>query len=251
MKQKEKCCLRSAVCGLMALLCLLSTSGFAVAASSEASLESSEEARLDFIERIIALAEQKYDETNGRAQKAAGKSDIYLCKNFTTYLFRENRDAFRIAEYPEVPLVIPDNQPKEDCKPYVYGIEWKDIPAEEGNPFEMAASFRYDESLTKKENEENAREFLKQAQRGDFFQMAAKYYYGVGAHSMIIIGDYDEATDTIRWTDSNMKGESRGGVRYGYVQYDAEKDIDWFVDAFCRKKYGATLYRLRDDIIYK
>ena len=26
-------------------------------------------------------------------------------------------------------------------------------------------------------------------------------------------------------------------------------EIDWFVDAFCRKKHGATIYRLRDDII--
>jgi len=35
------------------------------------------------------------------------------------------------------------------------------------------------------------------------------------------------------------------------VQYDAQKDIDWFVDAFCRKKYGATIYRLRGDIIFR
>ena len=48
-----------------------------------------------------------------------------------------------------------------------------------------------------------------------------------------------------------MKGEKRGGDRYGYVQFNANKEIDWFVDAFCRKKYGATIYRLRDDIIYK
>ena len=40
------------------------------------------------------------------------------------------------------------------------------------------------------------------------------------------------------------------GIRYGKVQFDAEKDIDWFVDAFCRSKYGATIYRLRDDIVY-
>ncbi len=33
-------------------------------------------------------------------------------------------------------------------------------------------------------------------------------------------------------------------------KYDAVKPIDWFVDAFCRKKYGATIYRLRDDIVY-
>lgn len=209
------------------------------------------EVRQDFIERIIDLAQVKYKETGGKAQRAASGSDIYVCKNFTTYLFRENREDFRMAEYPEVSLVIPDNQTKEDCEPYVYGVEWKDIPASEGNPFEEAAAFRYDADLSKEENVQAARAFMQQAKRGDFFQMAANYYYGIGAHSMIIIGDYDAATDTIRWTDSNMKGEKRNGERYGYVQFDAEKEIDWFVEAFCRKGYGATLYRLRDDIVYK
>ena len=32
-----------------------------------------------------------------------------------------------------------------------------------------------------------------------------------------------------------MRGATRNGERYGYVQYDAVKEIDWFVDAFCRK----------------
>ena len=86
--------------------------------------------------------------------------------------------------------------------------------------------------------------------RGDYFQMAADYYYGVGAHSMLFIADYDPETDSVHWADSNMKGKSVNGVRYAYVQYDAVKPIDWFVDAFCRKKYGATIYRLRDDIVY-
>ena len=40
------------------------------------------------------------------------------------------------------------------------------------------------------------------------------------------------------------------GERYGYVQFDAVKEIDWFVDAFCRKGYGATIYRLRGDIVW-
>ena len=35
------------------------------------------------------------------------------------------------------------------------------------------------------------------------------------------------------------------------VQFDAVKEVDWFVDAFCRKSYGATLYRLRQDLIPK
>ena len=67
---------------------------------------------------------------------------------------------------------------------------------------------------------------------------------------MLFIADYDAETDSVHWADSNMKGKNVNGVRYAYVQYDAMKPIDWFVDAFCRKKYGATLYRLRDDIIY-
>ena len=109
---------------------------------------------------------------------------------------------------------------------------------------------KYEPDKTKDENWQLAREFLQQVQRGDYFQMAAKYYYGVGAHSMIFTKDYDPETDSVTWCDSNMRGATRNGERYGYVQYDAVKEIDWFVDAFCRKKYGATLYRLRDDIIW-
>lgn len=259
MKHKIALWMRCALCGLLALLLLTGSLTPALGeasvgeAGAEAPAEAAQtagEARQDFIDRIIALAEEKYGETRGRAQRAQYSGDIYICKNFTVYLFREHSDAFRMEAYPDVPLAIPDNMPKEDCKPYVYGIAWMDVLPEAGNPFYVAASFRYDENLSKAENKDNARAFLKQAQRGDFFQMAADYYYGVGAHSMVITGDYDGATDTIHWTDSNMKGEKRNGERYGYVQFDAEKKIDWFVDAFCRKRYGATLYRLRDDVIY-
>lgn len=207
-------------------------------------------AREAFIDAIIDLAKEKFDAANGRAQRAQYSGDIYVCKNFTVYLFRENRDKFRMAEFPDTQLVIPDNQKKADCKPYVYGVEWKDVSAEAGNPFEVAASFRYDNDLSKEENRENARAFLRQVQRGDYFQMAANYYYGIGAHSLVFIADYDADKDELHWTDSNMKGKKVNGERYGYVQFDAVKDVDWFVDAFCRKSYGATLYRLRDDIIY-
>ena len=207
-------------------------------------------AREAFIDDIIQLAQQEYEHTGGRAQRAQYSGDIYVCKNFTVYLFRQNAGKYRMAEYPDVKLVIPDNRPKKECTVPVYGVEWKDVPAEDGNPFYVAAQFVYNEELSKEENWELAREFLKQVKRGDYFQMAANYYYGVGAHSMIYIADYDPETDTVRWCDSNMKGEKRNGDRYGYVQFDAVKEIDWFVDAFCRKKHGATLYRLRDDIIY-
>jgi len=216
--------------------------------SSAGSSESA--ARSEMIDRIIATAGALFDKAAGRPQRAQYSSDIYVCKNFSVHIFRENCGDFRMAEYPDVPLVIPNNQKKADCAPYVYGVEWQDVPAEEGNPFYAAASFRYDGSLSKDENRRLAREFLQQVKRGDYFQMAANYYYGVGAHSMVFIADYNPETDTVRWTDSNMKGKSINGERYAYVQYDAEKEIDWFVDAFCLKKYGATIYRLRDDIIF-
>lgn len=206
-------------------------------------------AREQFIDEMLALAKDLYDKAGGRAQPANEPGHIHVCKNFTVHLFRKNRDRYRMAAYPDVELRIPNNLPPKESKPYSYGIAWEDIPAEEGNPFYAAHSFYYNSDLSKEENVELARAFMREVKRGDFFQMSAKYYYGVGAHSLVFIADYDPETDSVHWTDSNMKGESRGGKRYGYVQYDAVKPIDWFVDAFCQKGRGATLYRLRDDII--
>lgn len=208
------------------------------------------EARQAMIDAMISTAEELYDQANGKLQRAQYSGDIYICKNFTVYLFRQNRDQFRMAEYPDVSLVIPDNLPKKECTTYAYGVEWKEVSAAEGNPFEIAASFRYDESLSVQENRDNARAFMMQVQRGDYFQMSADYYYGVGAHSLVFISNYDPETQTVHWTDSNMKGQKKNGERYALVQYDAEKEIDWFVDAFCHKKRGATLYRLREDIVF-
>ncbi len=231
----------------LALLMLLPMSAFMEAGDAAKGDPAAREA---FIEDMLAIAKEQFDKANGRAMPAASSGDIYVCKNFTVYMFRQNRDKYRMAEYPDTKLVIPDNLPREDSKPYVYGAAWKDIPASEGNPFYAAATFRYDKDKTKAENREMAREFLKQVKRGDFFQMAANYYYGVGAHSLVFTEDYDAETDSVTWTDSNMKGKKINGVRHGYIQWDAVKKIDWFVDAFSRKNYGATIYRLRDDIIF-
>ena len=206
-------------------------------------------ARDDFIDRIIALGKKLYDEADGKRKRAHYASDIYVCKNFTVYLFRQNRDDFRMAEYPDTKLVIPNNLPAKQCKPYAYGFLWEDISAERGNPFEAAAQFIYDSKLSKEENLELAKDFMRQAQRGDFFQMSADYEYGVGAHSAIMLS-YDPETDEIHWMDSNMRGGKKNGIRYGLVQYDEVKSVEWWAKAFCHKKRGATLYRLREDIIY-
>ena len=208
------------------------------------------EAREDFINRIIDLGHELFVKARGKAQRAAYSSDIYICKNFTTYLFRKNREDFRMAEYPDVTLKIPNNLPTRQCKPYYYGLAWEDVPASEGNPFYAAAEFRYNTDLSGAENLALAEDFMRQVKRGDFFQMSADYEYGVGAHSAIMIADYDPATDSVTWMDSNMRGKKVDGVRYGIVQYDETREVSWWASAFCKKKRGATIYRLRDDIIY-
>ena len=207
-------------------------------------------AREAFINDIIALGEELYKKANGKLQRAHYKGDIYVCKNFTVYLFRQPRDKYRMAEYPDTELKIPDNMPEKQCRPYYYGYCWKDIPAKDGNPFYIAAQFLYDTNLSKEENRENALAFMREVKRGDYFQMTAKYSHGTGAHSAIMISDYDPETNTVHWMDSNMAGKKINGIRYGMVQFDAEESIEWWVDAFCQKKRGATLYRLRDDIIF-
>ena len=201
------------------------------------------------IDRFLANAKQLYDDAGGRLQSAHYSGDIYLCKNFTVEVFRRSKGGFALAAAPGKELVIPNNLPREESKPYQYGIEWEEIPAEDGNPFTLAAQFKYDKNLSKKENVAAATAFMHEVKKGDFFQMSADYYYGVGAHSLIFIADYDPDTDTVHWTDSNMKGQKKNGIRYGLAQWDAEKKVKWFVDAFCHPGRGASLYRLRDDVV--
>ena len=217
-------------------------------AEPDADTEPGTDAREAFIDAIINTAQTVYEEANGRWQRAQYAGDIYVCKNFTMYLFNQNDSRFRMAAYPEVELIIPMNS--EDTADYNKGVGWAAVEASEGNPFDTAAEFRYNSDLSMEENKEIAREFMTRVQRGDYFQMSANYYWGVGPHSLVFIADYDSVSQTVHWTDSNMKTKKVDGVNYGLVQYNAEKEIDWFVDAFCHPSRGATLYRLRDDIIF-
>ncbi|MFH1513779.1 MAG: hypothetical protein ABIG45_10550 [Bacillota bacterium] len=206
-------------------------------------------AREALIDAIIDTAQTLYNNANGRWQRAEKSGDIYVCKNFTVYLFLQNADRFRMAEFPGVELNIPRLN-KETDDGYDKGIVWEDLSASDGNPFEVAAQFRYNDDLSLEENKEIAHAFMQQVERGDYFQMQASYYWGKGAHSLVFIKDYNPELDTVHWADSNMKTKKENGITYGLVQFNAEKDIDWFVDAFCHPKRGATLYRLRDDIIF-
>lgn len=203
----------------------------------------------EIIEKMIALA---YDNSKDKRYKFAPAEEdwhIGVCKNFVMRLFDTFSADYRMAAYPDLLLHMPKNNSKAACAPYDYGIEWRPETAEDGSPFEIAAQFKYSSELSKEENAELARQLLVQIQKGDFFQIVGYYGGGNGPHSMYIIDDYNPVNQMIRWTDSNMRGKRIDGVRWGYMQFDADASVEWWVEVFNRPKRGATLYRLRDDLI--
>lgn len=200
---------------------------------------------------MFALAYKNYHDPYYKHAPAQEDWDRGVCKNFVMRMFDTFKDAYAMKEFPDLPLHMPKNNSKVNCAPYDYGVEWRPETAKDGSPFEIAAIFRYDSSLSKEENMKACRDVLESVQTGDFFQMAGNYYYGNGPHSLLFIADYDPITDEVHWTDSNMKNDKVDGYHWGYMQYDAVRTAEWFVDAICMKNRGCTLYRLRDDLFIK
>jgi len=202
----------------------------------------------ELIQKMIALAAANSQDSRYKFAPAETDTDIGVCKNFVMRLFDTYSPGYRMLAYPDLILHMPKNNSKKDCAPYDYGIESRPETAGDGSPFEIAAQFKYDDALTEEENADLARNLLVQIQKGDFLQIVGYYGGGNGPHSLYVIRDYDPETQMIHWTDSNMRGTRIDGVRWGYLQFDADADVEWWVRVFNRKKRGATLYRLRDDL---
>lgn len=200
---------------------------------------------------MFALAAKNFKDPYYYHAPAQEDWDRGICKNFVMRMFDTFKAAYEMKEYPGVDLFMPKNNSKVNCKPYDYGVEWAYHDASEGNPFVTAATFRYNTEISLEENQALCRALLESVQAGDFFQMSGNYYYGNGAHSMLFIADYNPATDQVCWTDSNMKNDNVDGYHYGYMQYGALQDVDWFVKAICLKTRGCTIYRLREDLYVK
>jgi len=217
--------------------------GFAI------SVAENEEPRARFIGQMIELAETMAADNKENFRRAHYKGDIGVCKNYVEFLFNSFKNEYMIGGYPDVNLQMPLNNPEEKCRPYGYGVEWANKTAEAGNPFVIAGAFRYDEDITDEENRLAAADMLRQVKRGDFFQMRGEYGGGIGPHSLMFVEDC--ADDQLHWADSNMTGRFIDGERWGYVKFDTQMTVEWMVDALCKPKYGATLYRLCDDIKLK
>ena len=202
----------------------------------------------EFIDQMIALAKKNSTQSRYKFAPAESDTDVGVCKNFVMRLFDTYAKGYRMAEFPEAKLFMPKNNTKKNCAPYDYGIEWAPAEASDGFPFEIVAEFRYDKELSKEENAQLAMEMMKQVKRGDFFQMVGNYGGGNGPHSLFFIKDYNPSNTMLHWTDSNMRGQRVNGVRWGYLQYDADATAGWFVNCINMKNRGATLSRLRDDL---
>ncbi len=205
----------------------------------------------ELIGKMIQLAYANSKDKRYKFAPAQEDYDIGVCKNFVMRLFDTYAKDYAMLAYPDLPLHMPKNNSKAACAPYDYGIEWRPETAADGTPFEIVAQFKYNNDLSKEENAQIAFDMLKQVQKGDFFQMVGYYGGGNGPHSLFFITDYDPLSDMLHWTDSNMKGKRIDGVRWGYLQYDADATAQWFIECINTKKRGATLYRLRDDLIRK
>ena len=207
--------------------------------------------REELIGKMIQLAYSNSKDSRYKFAPAQEDHHIGVCKNFVMRLFDTYSDDYVMQAYPSLSLHMPKNNSKAACAPYDYGIEWRPETAEDGSPFEIVAQFKYNNDLSKEENAQIAFNMLKQVKRGDFFQMVGNYGGGNGPHSLFFITDYDPVSDMLHWTDSNMRGTRIDGVRWGYLQYDADATAHWFIECINTKKRGATLYRLRDDLIRK
>ena len=107
--------------------------------------------KAELIEKMIALAYANSKDSRYMFAPAETDYDIGVCKNFVMRLFDTFSAGYRMLAYPDLALHMPKNNSKKACAPYDYGIEWKPETAAEGSPFEIAAQFKYDDSLTEEE----------------------------------------------------------------------------------------------------
>lgn len=203
----------------------------------------------EIISKMISLAYANSKDKKYNFAPAEEDHHIGVCKNFVMRLFDTFSKDYVMAAYPDLKLHMPKNRSLVDSKPYQYGLEWRIESAEDGSPFEIVEQFKYNRDLSKEENYKMAYSLMTKIQKGDFFQMVGDYGGGNGPHSLYFIEDYNPTNDNLHWTDSNMFGKRVDGIRWGYMQFDAVKTGEWFANVFNMKDRGATIYRLRDDLI--
>ena len=83
--------------------------------------------------------------------------------------------------------------------------------------------------------------------------VTATYSNGArGTHTLLVTRSYNPTTGKLYWADSNFANTRIDGKRYGYVRayqaWSLEEAVGWLAADMYN---GATLYRLRDDIVVR
>ena len=190
---------------------------------------------------------------DGALRPSGGILDAGQCRRFQVNQFAAAAAGFTLAAYPSVSLYLPVDHADPDLSGRPVGTCWDMPAAETGSAFVEAARFDYSPERTAEENREAARQFWMQARAGDMVQMLATYSNGArGTHTLLVTRSYNPTTGKLYWADSNFANTRIDGKRYGYVRayqaWSLEEAVGWLAaDVY----NGATLYRLRDDIVVR
>jgi len=223
---------------MITALCLLLSASMAVTPPPGAEL----------VARMILTEAVQDRETN----RSSGNKYHGQCKRFQVNTFAEVSGDFMLASYPNAELFMPlEHASKESTGGRVVGTAWEIVLPEDGNAYVEVARYDYDGSMTKQENLETARAFLRNVQAGDQLQMMARYNSGTrGTHSLMFTRAYDPRSEYLYWADSNFSNTMIDGIRYGnvraYQEWKLEDVAGWLA---ADGNNGATLYRLSEDIV--
>lgn len=202
-------------------------------------------------EKLIARMTLVEVMQDGEMNRSTGNQYHGQCRRFQADSFSEAAQGFALRSSPELVLSLPiDHMPAEDSGRPV-GIVWS-LP-QDGMvcAYEAVAVFDYDPSISAKRNRQAARDFLTNVRAGDVLQMIGVFSSGArGTHTLMFSQPYDPRDDSLYWIDSNFSNTLVDGVRYGYVRARQSWPINDLVSWFAAdERTGATLYRLREDIV--
>ncbi len=175
------------------------------------------------------------------------------CKRFQIDSFAAASEGYALSLNPGAALYLPTDHADSEVSGRPMGTCWNMPDPSTGNAFSEVARFDFDPSLSDRENLRLAKAFLSNVRAGDLLQMLATYSSGGrGTHTLLFTQPYDPRTGTLYWSDSNFSNKRIDGERYGFVRAYQKWPLDEFAGWLVKdRNNGATLYRLREDVVKK
>ncbi|MDR0896521.1 MAG: hypothetical protein LBN04_01565 [Oscillospiraceae bacterium] len=190
---------------------------------------------------------------DGAFQPSELRTDPGQCRRFQANAFAQAAAGYALAEYPGVPLYLPEAHASEEATGRALGTCWHMPEEETGNAFVEVAAYDFKSGWSAKENQQAAEAFLSNVRAGDILQMVGTYQSGGrGTHTLLFTRPYDPRLETLYWVDSNFDNRRVDGIRYGYVHAYQQRSLSELAGWIAAEVgNGATLYRVRADVVAK